>query len=96
MSDPEYNDGQGGFSGRWLVQVLGEPDSESFELSIVREDFEHGRRSWGWFGRAKWFFCNQGPHMRMKLAPGAWARIMAAAEETAADLNATQSPEPRT
>lgn len=46
------DDGQECFTGPWKVQVLGEMGND-FELSVVREDFAHGQRSWGWPGSAK-------------------------------------------
>lgn len=34
----------------WVSNIIGEPD-RSFEISIVRDDNEHGKRSYGWFQR---------------------------------------------
>lgn len=40
--------------GRWLAQVKGWSSyGQGFEVTVVREDNEHGRRSWGWIGPHK-------------------------------------------
>lgn len=34
----------------WIVQCLGDIDKprDQYELSVIRSDNAHGRRSWGW------------------------------------------------
>ena len=88
----EDDDTQAHFNGRWLVQTLGTPeDGGNFELSIVREDFDHGRRSWGWFGTAKIFISGQPDGFNCVFPPCAWRHILAAAEATAAEMNQTEA-----
>jgi hypothetical protein len=32
--------------GKWVVNILG--GRSTFEISLVRSDYDHGRRSYGW------------------------------------------------
>lgn len=42
------------FKGRWIPHVLERHGyTDSFEICVIREDFEHGRESYGWYGPAK-------------------------------------------
>lgn len=89
----EEHDAQAHFKGRWLVQTLGTPeDSGHLELSVVREDYEHGRISYGWFGTAKIFISGQPFGFKCVLPSCAWRHILAAAEATAAEMNEAESP----
>lgn len=72
---------------KWIAQVFGDPSSESFEISVVREDNEHGRKSWGWFDERKLLISSSGGPCRTKLAPGLAALMVELAEKYAAMLN---------
>ena len=41
-----------GVTREWEVDTKGGPMG-TFEISVVHKDFEHGRRSYGWFGPQK-------------------------------------------
>ncbi len=38
---------------RWIVSVKGIPNSPGYEISVVKEDNEHGRHAYGFFGPDK-------------------------------------------
>jgi len=46
----------------WLPQVFGDPNTKSWEISVVHRDNKHGRKSWGWFDERKILIShNDGP-----------------------------------
>ena len=45
---------------KWKVQIFGERCSKSWEISVIREDNEHGQRSWGWFDESKLLVSHNG------------------------------------
>lgn len=54
----------------WIVQVLGDVNGTHWEISVVREDNSHGRRSWGWFDDRKLLVSHNGGPCQWPLAPG--------------------------
>jgi hypothetical protein len=35
-------------AAKWVVDVKGCAGSEAFEITVLRDDYEHGKRSFGW------------------------------------------------
>lgn len=54
----------------WLAQTLGDPNGKLWEISVVREDNDLGRRSLGWFNDQKLLISHSGSPCRWPLAPG--------------------------
>ena len=77
----------------WVSQVLGDPNGDSWEISVVRKDREHGRgrRSWGWFGDDKLLISHNGGPCHWPLAPGLGVQMVRIAKEYAARLNAEEA-----
>lgn len=50
--DPGYKGYKDRCTGRWEVNVLGRC-GDGFEISVIREDYTHGHRSFGWFNKHK-------------------------------------------
>lgn len=73
---------------RWLVNVFGGPGESSFEISVAREDNRHGRESYGWFDERKLLVSHNGGPCRWPVTPQVWKRLLDAAKDVAADLNA--------
>ena len=71
----------------WVAQVFGDPDSESWEISVVRPG-THGTISWGWFGKDKLLISHNGGPCRWPLAPGVGDLMVELANRYAASLNA--------
>lgn len=46
--------------GKWIAQIKGDPNGTAWEISVVREDNEHGRLSWGWFDENKILISDSG------------------------------------
>ncbi len=79
-------------SGKWLVQVFGVECSDSWEISIVREDNVHGRKSWGWFDENKLLVSHNGWPCRWPIIKPVWDRMIQAAREVCDELNAQDKP----
>lgn len=72
---------------KWIVNTLGGPDREFFEISVVRESNQHGQRSYGWFGEDKLLISHNGGPCRWGVTSDVWERLIRVANETAEALN---------
>lgn len=45
---------------KWKVKIKGERCSDSWEISVVHIDNEHGQISWGWFDDMKYLVSHNG------------------------------------
>ena len=75
--------------GKWLVQVFGRRESGRFEISIVRERNQHGRKSWGWFGADKLLVTHSGTGS-VPMTQQIWDWQIAIANEVAEKLNGVE------
>ncbi len=71
----------------WIVHTKGGPGLESFEIAVLREDNEHGIRSYGWFGDRKILISHSGGPGHWPLIDFVWKELLGVAERTAAHLN---------
>ncbi len=78
---------------KWLVDVKGDVNSESWEVAIVREDNVHGRRSWGWFDQNKLLVSHNGGPCHWPLAPGLGPTMNEVAEKYCDALNGAPAHE---
>ena len=72
---------------KWIVQVKGEKCSNSFEISVVREDNKLGRKSWGWFDTDKLLVTHNGGPCNWPLTARIWDKMLVAAHEVADEMN---------
>ena len=70
---------------RWIVNVKGEANSSSFEISVVRKDNVHGIKSYGWFDDTKLLISSSSHYT---LTERAWDKMIKLANEVADELNA--------
>jgi hypothetical protein len=77
-------------TGPWEVQVFGKPCSESWEISVIRKNYEHGHYSWGWFDANKLLISHNGGPCRWPLIRPVWDRMIQAAHDTCNELNAAE------
>ena len=82
-------------ANRWVVDIKGGPDCRSFEISVLRENNEHGRRSYGWFDEDKLLISSSGGPCHDNLVPLVWRKMVALAHEVADELNAAEAAEAR-
>jgi hypothetical protein len=74
-------------SNKWIVQVFGNPNGTSWEISVVRESNEHGRNDYGWFDENKLLVSHNGGPCHWGLAPGLGDKMIQIANELADELN---------
>jgi len=70
----------------WIVDVKGRP-GEIFEISVLKSNNAHGKRSYGWFGEDKVYIAGSGGPCHDKVLPITWPYLLEAAEATARFLN---------
>ena len=71
--------------GRWIVNVHGEC-GKSFEISVVRSDYKHGQRSYGWFDENK-LLISQSFHQFTVTDKETFQGLVVLAEQAAARYN---------
>jgi hypothetical protein len=74
----------GPWTGKWIVHVKGDAKRNG-EISVVREDFKHGQRSYGWDGPAKFIVKN----WNQQIVESDWDILIKAAHSFANQLNET-------
>lgn len=73
-------------TARWIVDVKGEPN-DTFEISVLREDNAHGRRSYGWMGEDKLYVSGSGGPCRYTVCPAVFRCLVLTAQLLAGHLN---------
>lgn len=76
---------------KWKVQVFGERDSISWEISVVYVDDGQVQTSWGWFNSEKLLISHNGGPCRWKIPGYAFDQQLIIAEEVARRLNNGES-----
>lgn len=71
----------------WIAQTFGDPNGDTWEISVVRSDNEHGQKSWGWFDKRKLLISHNGGPCPWPLAPGLGPKLVEVAEAYAKHLN---------
>lgn len=73
---------------KWIVNLIDNYTYDSYEISVIREDFSHGIKSYGWFGDNKLPIgvCNNF-RADIKLKEQVWNIQLKAAKELAAKMN---------
>ena len=72
---------------KWIVNIKGKPNSNSFEISVVKSTFEHGIKSYGWFGENKLLVSNSGGSCNNMLILPIWNRTIELAHKFCEELN---------
>lgn len=80
----------------WKVQVFGERCARHWEISVVREDNNHGQASWGWFDEtplpeSKVLISHNGPPCNWPINGFVWDEQLRIAEEVCRRLNAWET-----
>jgi hypothetical protein len=78
---------------RWVVHTKGKPNTNSWEICIIREDFQHGFRSYGWFGPHKHYVSSSGGPCHEVVPPDMWDLLVEAAEKRCETMNDRMPPE---
>ncbi len=73
----------------WIVDTKGGPDDDSYEISVMRVNNDHGKKSYGWHGEDKIHISDSGGPNRNSVPQGIWDRLVAVANDVANELNQT-------
>ncbi len=71
---------------KWIVNVKGRL-GDNFEISVVREDNEHGILSYGWFDDNKLLISHNGGPCPWSVTSRIWNGLMELASVVASELN---------
>ncbi len=77
---------------KWVVDIKGEAGAPSFEITVLRDDYAHGKLSYGWMNKDKLLISSSGGPCRDHLTPLVWDKIVAVAHEVADALNRSEPP----
>lgn len=72
----------------WIVDIKGDANESSWEISVILETNTHGFRSYGWFDNEKILIGSSSGPCKNKAIPFVFNRLLALEEETARKLNA--------
>lgn len=81
-------------SKRWIVEVKGGAGERNFEIAVVRNDNDLGRRSYGWFNENKLLISHNGGPCHWPVTANVWDKLMRVAHEVADELNAEEQERP--
>lgn len=72
---------------KWVVDIKGTYDEDSFEISVLRDDNTHGKCSYGWFDENKLLISSSGGPCRDGVIKPVWQQLHSVAQKVASDLN---------
>lgn len=78
---------------RWVVHTKLDDalkPSAAFEICVIREDNEHGKKSYGWFDENKLLISHNGGPCHWPLTKKVLGKLLIVALNTAEELNAEE------
>lgn len=75
---------------KWVVGIKGGPNNSAFEISVLRDNYDLGKRSYGWFGSNKLLISVSGCGTAEHLIKLVWDKQIKLAHEVANELNALE------
>lgn len=75
---------------KWVVDIKGEAESKIFEISVLRDDNNHGKLSYGWFDENKLLITHNGGPCDWPLKQIVWDKSVKLAQEVADELNLSE------
>lgn len=75
-------------NAKWVVHTKGGYTTDGFEVCVIRDDNEHGKRSYGWMGRDKIYISDSGGPCQNRVASKMiWDGLLELAHKVADELN---------
>lgn len=74
-------------TGKWVVHVKGGPGERNFEIAIIRDDYDFGKSSYGWFDTNKLLVSHSGGPCKCSVLGVIWDNLIVTAEFAASYLN---------
>lgn len=78
-------------NNKWVVDIKGSP-GKPFEISVLRDNNEHGKRSYGWIDENKLLISESGS-ANWSVTPLVFDKLKRVAEEVAKELNMVETKE---
>jgi hypothetical protein len=75
---------------KWVVDIKGSAGKGSFEISVLRDNNELGKRSYGWIGENKLLITHSCGPRHWPLTKIVWDKLVNLAHEVADELNAAE------
>lgn len=75
----------------WVVNIKGEAGDKDFEISVLRDDNEHGKKSYGWFDESKLLIGHNGGPCEWPVIPLVWDGLVHLAYFVVEELNAQEA-----
>lgn len=72
---------------KWIVDIKGAPNQNTFEISVLRESNTHGQNSYGWFGDDKLLISHDGGPCHIPVTDMVWNELVEVAHRVARKLN---------
>ena len=72
---------------KWVVDVKGSAGKTPFEITVLRDNNEHGKLSYGWIGKDKLLITHNGGPCDWPLEPIVWNKAIKLAQDVADQLN---------
>jgi len=76
----------------WIINIKGEPNSNAWEISVIKEDDDHGLKSYGWFGENKRYISSSGGPCNYIVDEFTWNELIKIAKKVAKHLNERDFP----
>ena len=71
---------------KWVANIKGRP-MEGFEISVLRDDNDHGKRSYGWIDDTKILISSSGGPCSYRIPKLVFDKLVKVAHEVAQELN---------
>ena len=72
---------------KWIVHIKDERSNDCFEITVLREDNEHGIESYGWIDEDKLLISSSGGASEDLVTEKVWEKLVRVACEVARELN---------
>jgi hypothetical protein len=72
---------------KWVVDVKGCASEQFFEITVLRDDYDYGKKSYGGIGEKKLLISHSGGPCRCPIIPIVWDKAIKLAHEVADELN---------
>jgi len=74
-------------NSKWIVHIKDERSNDCFEITVLREDNEHGIESYGWIDEDKLLISSSGGASEDLVTEKVWDKLVRVACEVARELN---------
>ena len=77
----------------WHVHTKGEPNKVPWEISVIKESYNLGHKSYDWFNERKLLISHNGGLLSGTVSELVWNKLVKVAQEVAQELNKQENKE---